>query len=53
MKVLFRALLLLFAFFVALSVVKFLFFKLFFLAFWIGAIVFLVYIISALFKKAT
>jgi|GraSoiStandDraft_4_1057263.scaffolds.fasta_scaffold7282720_1 hypothetical protein len=53
MRILFRALLLLFAFFIALSVVKFLFFKLFFLALWVGAIAFVIYMVSCIFKKAT
>ena len=52
MKVLFRAGLLVIAFFIVLSIIKFLFFKLFFLALWIAAIAFDVYLISAILKKA-
>jgi hypothetical protein len=52
MRILFRALLLFLAFVIALSVVKFLFFKLFFFALWIAAIVFLIYIVSAVVKRA-
>jgi hypothetical protein len=52
MRIVFRALLLLIAFMIALSVIKFLFFKLFFFALWVAAIVFLIYIVSALLKRA-
>ena len=52
MKILFRALLLFIAFVVALSVIKFLFFKLFFFALWVAAIVFLIWIVSAAVKRA-
>jgi hypothetical protein len=53
MRILFRAMVLLIAFFIALSIVKFLFFKLFFLALWVGAIAFLIYLVTAIFRKAT
>jgi len=52
MRILFRALLLFIAFVVALSVIKFVFFKVFFFALWIAAIVFLIYIVSAVVKRA-
>ena len=51
MRILFRALLLFVAFVIALGVVKFLFFKLFFFALWIAAIAFLVYIVSSVVKR--
>ena len=51
MRVLFRAFLLLVFFMIALSVVKFLFVKLFFLGLWIAAIAFLIFIVSSLVKK--
>jgi hypothetical protein len=52
MKILFRALLLFIAFVIALGVIKFLFFKLFFFALWVGAIVFLIWIVSAVVRRA-
>ncbi len=51
MRVLMRALLLFIVFVIALSIVKFLFVKLFFLALWVAVIAFLVYIVSAVLKK--
>jgi hypothetical protein len=52
MKILFRALLLFIAFVIALGVIKFLFFKLFFFALWVAAIVFLIWIVSAIVRRA-
>ncbi len=52
MKILFRALLLFLGFVVALTVIKFLFFKLFFFALWVAAIVFLIWIVSAFVRRA-
>ncbi|HEY4491554.1 MAG TPA: hypothetical protein VI958_06105 [Acidobacteriota bacterium] len=52
LKVIFRAGLLVIAFFIALSIIKFLFFKLFFIALWVAAIAFLVYLVSAILKRA-
>ena len=53
MRIVFRALLVFIAFMIALGLVKFLFFKLFFFALWIAAIAFLIYIVSAVVKRAT
>lgn len=53
MRILFRAMLLLVAFLIALSVVKFLFIKLFFLALWVGAIAFLIFLVTSILKKTT
>jgi hypothetical protein len=52
MKILFRALLLLIAFFIVLGIVKFLFVKLFFLALWIGTILLVAYILISILKRA-
>ena len=52
MKILFRALLLFIGLMIALGVIKFLFFKLFFFALWVAAIVFLIWIVSAIVKRA-
>ena len=52
MKILFRALLLFVAFVVALSLIKIVFFKLFFFALWVAAIVFLIWLVSAVVKRA-
>jgi hypothetical protein len=52
MKVLFRAALLLLAFFIALGLVKWLFAKVLILALYVAAIAFIAYIILALLKKA-
>ena len=52
MKILFRGLLLFFAFVIALSIVKYLFFKVFFFALWVAAIVFLIWIVSTALKRA-
>lgn len=51
-KIIFRALLLLIAFMIALSIVKALFFKLFFFAIWVAAVVFLIWMVSAIVKRA-
>jgi len=53
MRFLFRACLVFIAFLIALSIIKFLFVKLFVLALWVGAIVLAIYFLSALFKKAS
>jgi hypothetical protein len=52
MKIVFRALLLFIGFLVALSVIKFLFFKLFFFAVWVAAIVFLIWLVATIVKRA-
>jgi len=52
MRIIFRAGLLLIAFFIALSIIKFLFVKLFFFALWVAAIAFVIYLVSAILKKA-
>ena len=52
MKILFRALLLFIAFVVALSLIKAVFFKLFFFALWVAAILFLIWMVSAVVKRA-
>ena len=52
MKIFFRALLLFIAFVVALSLIKAVFFKLFFFALWVAAIVFLIWMVSAVVKRA-
>jgi hypothetical protein len=52
MKIVFRALLLFVGFLIALSVIKFLFFKLFFFAIWVAAIVFLIWLVTAVVKRA-
>ncbi len=52
MKILFRALLLFIGFLVALSIIKFLFFKLFFFAIWVAAIVFLIWLVATVVKRA-
>jgi hypothetical protein len=52
LRVIFRAGLLVIAFFIALGIIKFLFFKLFFFALWIAAIAFVIYLLSAILKKA-
>lgn len=52
MRFLFRGFVLLIVFLVALSIIRFLFIKLFLLALWVGAIALVIYFLSALFKKA-
>ena len=52
MKIVFRALLLFVGFLIALGVIKFLFFKLFFFAVWVAAIVFLIWLVAAIVKRA-
>ena len=52
MKVLFRAFLLLIAFLVALSILKFFFIKVFIFGLWVAAIAFVLYVLSAILKKA-
>jgi hypothetical protein len=52
MKIVFRALLLFIGFLVALGVIKFLFFKLFFFAVWVAAIIFLIWLVAAILKRA-
>lgn len=52
MKILLRAFILLLAFLVALSIVKFVFFKLFMLALTVGMIALVIFVLISIFKKA-
>lgn len=53
MRILFRAFILLLAFLVALSIIKFFFIKLFMLALTVGMVALVVYVLLTIFKKAT
>jgi hypothetical protein len=53
MKVLFRALLLLMGFMIALGLIKWLFVKIFFFALWVAAIGLVVFVIYSIVKPAT
>ncbi len=52
MKIIFRALLLVIAFFILLSIVKFLFVKLFFMALTIGTVLLVVFLLYSILKRA-
>jgi hypothetical protein len=53
MRILFRAFILLLVFLVALTVIKFLFVKLFMLALTVGMVALIVFVLVSIFKKAT